>query len=89
TCAAGGGEGKLDYLIPGFLGFLTGAAVYGLTYQQVFPKISAIAKIGNVVMPDLWHLNPYLFIALFALITLLLFYFIDRAGLFRKDKLAK
>ncbi|MBI3177252.1 MAG: hypothetical protein HY872_07320 [Chloroflexi bacterium] len=55
----------------------------------MFPKISAIAKIGNVVMPDLWHLNPYLFIALFALITLLLFYFIDRAGLFRKDKLAK
>ncbi len=63
--------------------------IYGLTYQQVFPQISALAKLGNVVMPDLWNLNPYLFVVLFALITVLLFYLIDRAGLFRKDKLAK
>ena len=66
------------------LGFLTGAVIYGLTYQQVFPQIAAIAKLGNVVMPDLWKLNPYLFIFLFTLITLFLFYLIDRAGLFRK-----
>ena len=58
--------------------------IYGLTYQQVFPQISALAKLGNVVMPDLWKLNPYLFIFLFTLITLFLFYLIDRAGLFRK-----
>ncbi len=63
--------------------------IYGLTYQQVFPQISALARLGNVVMPDLWNLNPYLFIFLFALITLLLFYLIDRAGMQRKDKLAK
>ena len=37
-------------------------------------------------MPDLWNLNPYLFIALFVAITLLLFYLIDRAGMQRKDK---
>ncbi len=58
--------------------------IYGLTYQQVFPQISALAKLGNVVMPDLWNLNPYPFILLFILITLFLFYLIDRAGLFRK-----
>lgn len=63
-----------------------GAVIYGLTYQQVFPAIEKLAKVGNVVMPDLWNLNPYLFIALFTSITLLLFYLIDRAGLFRKDK---
>ena len=63
-----------------------GAILYGLTYQQVFPKIEAIAKIGNVVMPDLWHLNPYLFVLLFAMISVLLFYLIDRAGLHRNEK---
>ncbi len=41
TAAAGAGEGKLDYLVPGILGFLAGALVYGLTYDKVFPKISA------------------------------------------------
>jgi uncharacterized membrane protein YedE/YeeE len=86
TCAAGSGEGKLDYLIPGLLGFLTGAVLFGLTYQQVFPQISAIAKIGNVVIPDLWNLNPYLFVLLFALITVFLFYLIDRSGMQRKEK---
>ena len=61
----GRGEGKLDYLIPGLLGFLVGAGIYGLTYQQVFPAISAIANSGNVVIPDLWNLSPFLTVALF------------------------
>jgi uncharacterized protein len=86
TCAAGAGEGKLDYLIPGLLGFLVGAGIYGLTYQQVFPAISAIANAGNVVIPDLWNLSPYLTILLFALMAVLLFYLIDRAHLQRKEK---
>lgn len=86
TCAAGAGEGKLDYLIPGFLGFLVGAVLYGLTYQQVFPVISEIANAGNVVIPDLWNLSPFLTIVLFAGLSLFLFYLIDRAGLHRKDR---
>jgi hypothetical protein len=75
----------LDYIVPGLLGFLTGAVLFGLTYQQVFPQISKIANIGGVVIPDLWNLNPYLFILAFALMALLLFYFIDRVGLQRKN----
>jgi uncharacterized membrane protein YedE/YeeE len=86
TCAAGAGEGKLDYLIPGLLGFLVGAAIYGLTYPDIFPAISAIANSGSVVIPDLWNLSPYLTILLFALMALFLFYLIDRAGLQRKGK---
>ena len=71
-------------MIPGLLGFFTGAILYGLTYQQVFPPIEKIAKFGEVVIPDLWNISPFLFILLFALIALLLFYLIDRAGLQRK-----
>ena len=68
------------------LGFLTGAVLFGLTYQQVFPQISKLANLGNVVMPDLWNINPYLTVLAFALMALLLFYLIDRAGLQRKEK---
>jgi hypothetical protein len=68
------------------LGFLTGAVIYGMTYQQVFPQISKIANYGNVVMPDLWNINPYLTVLAFSLMSLLLFYLIDRAGMKRKDK---
>lgn len=77
----------MDYLIPGLLGFLTGAVLYGLTYPQVFPKISALANLGSVVMPDLWNINPYLMVLLFVEISLLLFYLIDRMGMHRKEHL--
>jgi hypothetical protein len=68
------------------LGFLVGAVIFGLTYQQVFPIISGIANYGNVVLPNLWNVSSFLFILLFVLIALLLFYLIDRAGLKRKEK---
>lgn len=66
-----------------------GAVIYGLTYEQVFPKISALANYGNAVMPELWNLNSFLFITAFTLMALLLFYLIDRMGWQRKDKLEK
>ena len=40
-------------------------------------------------MPDMWNLNPYPDMLAFVLITLLLFYLIDRAGMQRKNKLAE
>ena len=73
-------------MIPGLLGFLAGAVLFGLTYQQVFPQISTIANLGNVVIPGLWNLNPYLSVLVFSMMALILFYLIDRAGLQRKDK---
>ena len=63
---------------------MTGAVLFGLTYPQIMPKITALANLGNVVIPDLWNVSPVLFILLFAMIAILLFYFIDRAGLSRK-----
>jgi len=57
-----------------------------MTYQQVFPQISTIANLGNVVIPGLWNLNPYLSVLVFSMMALILFYLIDRAGLQRKDK---
>jgi arginase family enzyme len=68
------------------LGFFVGAVLYGLTYQQVFPAISKIANYGNIVIPDIWNLNPYLTVFLFVLMSVLLFYLIDRAGLHRSEK---
>ena len=63
---------------------MTGAAIFGLTYQQVFPQIQKLANAGSVVIPDLWNLSPYLTVLAFGLISVLLFYLIDRAGMQRK-----
>jgi len=61
--------------------------IYGLTYPMVFPKIFALANYGAIVIPDFWNLNPFLVIFFFALVTLFLFYLLDRAGFYRKNKL--
>ncbi len=86
TAAAGAGEGKLDYLIPGMLGFLSGAVLFGLTYPAIMPQIKKIADAGPVVIPDLWNLNPFLTVVVFAFMALALFYAIDRMGLHRGEK---
>jgi hypothetical protein len=57
-----------------------------MTYEQVFPQISKLANYGSLVIPDAWNLNPYLTVLAFALMSLLLFYFIDRVGMQRKQK---
>jgi hypothetical protein len=87
TAVAGAGEGKLDYLIPGLLGFFVGAAAFGLTYPSVFPQISRLAAYGSATLGQLWNVDSWLLITVFTLMSLFLFYLIDH-GLIRKDRLA-
>ena len=86
TAVAGAGEGKLDYLVPGLLGFLTGAVIFGLTYNSFMFQILKIANYGKVALPELWHINHYLAVFVFTLMALALFYAIDRMGWQRKKK---
>jgi len=65
----GCGQGNLDYLIPGLLGFLTGGILFGVTYQSVFLKISTIGNYGQKTLEDLLQVNHWIFIALFVLCT--------------------
>ncbi len=74
-------------MIPGLLGFLTGAVFYGATYQNVFPSISKIVNLGGAILPSLFDVNLWLVILLFVLITLTLFYFLERHGELRKEKI--
>jgi uncharacterized membrane protein YedE/YeeE len=86
TCLAGIGRGNLDYLIPGLLGFLAGAILFGVTYAQVFPIISSIANYGVTYLPDLFNVNHWLLIAFLALFSAYLFYILARKGDFRLDR---
>jgi uncharacterized protein len=85
TCAAGGGQGNLDYLIPGLLGFLTGALIYAAIYPSVFPTISAIMNLGSVILPQALDVNLWLSVLFFVLVAVTLFYFLERHGELRKD----
>lgn len=60
-----------------------------MTYDQIFPPIQRLVKVDNVVIPDMLNVSPLLAVLLFTLMTLLLFYLIDRAGMQRKNKLGE
>ena len=85
---AGAATGSLDYLIPGSLGFLGGALLWGATYPTVFPQISAIANAGGVTLPGLLDLNTWLTIFFFVEMCLFLFWILEKVGQVRKDKVA-
>jgi hypothetical protein len=74
-------------LIPGVLGFLTGAGLFAATWKDVFPKINQIANLGNTSLPQLWNLSNVLMALVFIEFTLLLFYLLERKLGQRADKL--
>jgi len=84
--AAGSGEGRLDYIVPGILGMLVGALLFGLTYNSVYLQLNKIASEARIVLPDAIDANHWLVIALFTAITLVLFYALERAIKLRRDK---
>jgi len=86
--AAGSGEGRLDYIIPGAVGMLVGALLFGLTYNQVYPALSKLANLGTIVLPELIETNHWLVIALFTAIALLLFYALERAIKLRRNRVS-
>jgi hypothetical protein len=72
-------------LIPGLLGFLTGALIYGAIYPSVFPTISALMNFGSTIFPTALDVNVWLTVGFFVLVALTLFYFLERHGELRKD----
>lgn len=71
----------MDYLVPGLLGFLVGAVIFGLTYQQVFTPISRLANLGSVTLGQLFDVNPWLVILLFVQMSGILFFVLEKKKL--------
>jgi hypothetical protein len=68
---------------------MAGAGLFAATWKDVFPKISVIADVGNIILPDLWNLSSVLTALVFIEFTLLLFYLLERVIGQRKDRLVQ
>jgi uncharacterized protein len=88
TVAAGAGRGNLDYLIPGFAGFLVGAAAFGLTYQSFMPQLTQVMNLGNLTLPELLNLSPGLTVVVVIVLFSLVLYIIERTHAARHDKVS-
>jgi uncharacterized membrane protein YedE/YeeE len=79
TVAAGAGEGRLDYLIPGMLGLIAGALTFGLVYPWVFPFLGTNVRSGLTIARWIGA-DPWLVLLLLAEVVLLVFYVIESRG---------
>jgi len=80
TVAAGAGEGRLDYLIPGGLGLCVGAVLYGVLYPELVPALARWGRVGAVTFADLLRVEPWLVVALLTELTALGLYGLERGG---------
>ena len=78
TVAAGAGEGRIDYLVPGALGLYVGAVVFGWLYPVVMPRLTRLANFGPVTLAEALGIDPWLAVVLAWEVVLLLFYVLER-----------
>jgi uncharacterized membrane protein YedE/YeeE len=68
TILAGIGQGNLDYLSAGVLGFLTGALIYGINFP-FFLSLTQTGFYGKITWESLSGLNHWVFIPLIAALS--------------------
>lgn len=78
TVAAGAGEGRLDYVIPGVLGLTFGALVHGAVYARLAPFFARLQSSGPVALANVLHVDGWWLVVVFWEIGLLLFYALER-----------
>ncbi|MFN8373046.1 MAG: DUF6691 family protein [Anaerolineae bacterium] len=92
TCIAGIARGQLDYLIPGFLGFITGGVLFGWAYRTDLVQwliSTGRADLAYAKLPEILGVDPLLTAFVFAEGILLFIYVLLRTNARRKDDLEK
>ncbi|MEW5985090.1 MAG: hypothetical protein AB1791_00485 [Chloroflexota bacterium] len=79
----------MDYLIPGLLGFFTGALIFGAIYPDLMPALTAVANYGAASLPDMLNLSTWLTVVVFVEMVVLLLYVLEKKKVARQDKLAE
>ncbi len=60
--------------------------IYGAMYPSVYPSISALVNLGSTILPQVLNVNLWLTVLFFVLMSVTLFYFLEKFGRLRKDK---
>jgi hypothetical protein len=90
TVVAGAARGQLDYLIPGFLGFLTGGVIFGAAYRTELVQWllnTGRAELAYAKLPELLGLDPSLTAFVISEAILLFLYVLGTTRARRRDVL--
>jgi uncharacterized protein len=78
TIVAGAGTGRLDYLIPGGLGLLAGALIFGWTAPSFMPALARAGALGPATIPRLFGVSGWLVVVLLTEVALIAGYAAER-----------
>ncbi|MCC7446450.1 MAG: YeeE/YedE family protein [Anaerolineae bacterium] len=90
TVVAGAARGQLDYIIPGFLGFLTGGVIYGLAYRTELVQwllSTGRAELAYAKLPEMLGLDPSLTAFVITEAILIFLYVLGKTRARRRDAL--
>ena len=77
TSIAACGEGRRDAMV-GVVGMLTGAVVYVAAFPAVQRMVNGLGNLGEVTLPALTGLSPWIFVGALALLAILVRAFVQR-----------
>ncbi len=81
TVVAAVGHGALDALFGGVLGMLLGAAAFAVLFPTLQSGILQKGDFGDVTLPRLLKVNPWVVVVLLSAAIIGLLYWIEKAGL--------
>ena len=90
TVVAGAARGQLDYLVAGFLGFISGGLLFGLLYTSDLVQWlinTARPALAYAKLPELFGLDPSLTAFVFAEAILIFLYVLAKTRIHRSDVL--
>ncbi len=80
TISAAVGQGNLDALLGGFIGILIGSGIFAHLYSRL-DKVLKKGWFGEITLPELFKLNPWIVILPLCLLIIIFFYWLESSAL--------
>ena len=80
TVAGAVGQGSLDALLGGVVGILIGAGLFAALFPRLQKTILGTADFGDMTLPQLFKVNPWVVVVPVAVLILILLTIIEKAG---------
>jgi uncharacterized protein len=80
TAAGAVGQGCLDALLGGVIGILIGAGLFAAIYHKIHQPVLSKGHFGEITLPELFHVNHWIVVAIVAALIAVLLGFIENSG---------
>jgi hypothetical protein len=81
TAVGAVGNGSLDALLGGLIGMLVGAGLFAAIYPKFSKAVVQKGYFGEITFPELLKVNPWIMVAIFSAVIILVLYILESLDL--------